>query len=98
MTNKPVILKPVSKLFIFKNMPKWNFIWWNVQYHIIIFMQKLQNIKIKSKRKCSDFGHADGMTGCCVDCSVDNKELFEKCLEYNHSNLKNEIKKRKESK
>lgn len=33
------------------------------------------------KDHCIYFGKVDGMVGCCVDCSVENTELWEACLE-----------------
>lgn len=29
---------------------------------------------------CSCFGEQDGTNGCCVDCSYENNDLFERCV------------------
>lgn len=31
---------------------------------------------------CVDFGNVDGMNGACVECSHENKELFDKCWNF----------------
>ncbi len=35
---------------------------------------------------CKDFGNLDGMNGACVECSVENKSLFDKCWNFKFNN------------
>lgn len=55
---------------------------------LIIFLHNSQ-YTIDNLRKrlevltgCGDFGNVDGTNGCCVECSYDNKELFDKCWKF----------------
>ena len=41
--------------------------------------------KIERLSGCREFGSCDGMNGCCVDCSYDNEELWNKCAEFSHN-------------
>lgn len=45
------------------------------------FMAKIA----KLKNQCEYFGNPDGMIGSCVDCSVENESLWEKCIECSHA-------------
>lgn len=36
------------------------------------------------KNICQYFGNPDGMIGSCVDCSIDNKKLWELCMKYKY--------------
>ena len=55
---------------------------------IIIFLHNAE-LQIESLRNrlekltgCREFGNIDGMNGSCVDCSYENKELFNKCWNF----------------
>lgn len=37
---------------------------------------------------CKDFGNLDGMNGTCVDCSYNERELFDRCWNFHFSKEK----------
>jgi len=55
-----------------------------VEYKILNNKEK----KLEKKKECSGFGNPDGMNGICIDCSVDNVELFSKCFSKKFENIK----------
>ena len=57
-----------EQLYIFLN---------NNEYTIINLRNRLEKLT-----GCGDFGNVDGMNGCCIECSIDNKELFDKCWNF----------------
>ena len=57
-----------EQLYIFLN---------NDEYTII----NLRN-RLKKLTGCGDFGNLDGMNGACIECSIDNKELFDRCWNF----------------
>ena len=57
-----------EQLYIFLN---------NDEYTIINLRNRLEKLT-----GCSDFGNVDGMDGYCVECSIDNKELFDRCWNF----------------
>ena len=57
-----------EQLYIFLN---------NDEYTII----NLRN-RLKKLTGCGDFGNLDGMNGACIECSIDNKELFDRCWSF----------------
>ena len=38
--------------------------------------------RLKKLTGCCDFGNLDGMNGACVECSYNEKELFERCWNF----------------
>ena len=51
MEEEKIVLKPVSDLWLWKDVPKWKFILWGIQYHIIIFFWKLKMIILRRDYK-----------------------------------------------
>lgn len=49
--NDKVILKPIEDLFIWKDVPKWKFVWWDIQYHIGDFFWKIKEYVKRMKTK-----------------------------------------------
>lgn len=45
---------------------------------------------------CSCFGEQDGMTGCCVECSYENIDLFDRCTMFQKAVREYFIKRRKD--
>jgi hypothetical protein len=39
--SQKIELKPIEDLFIWKDVPKWKLLWWDIQYHIGTFFWKL---------------------------------------------------------
>lgn len=61
---------------------------------IIIFLHNTE-LELESLRKrmekltgCREFGYLDGMNGNCIECSYDNKKLFDKCWNFKFSKEK----------
>ena len=60
--------QPREQLYIFIN---------NDEYTILNLRNRLEKLT-----GCADFGNLDGTNGCCVECSIDNKELFDRCWNF----------------
>jgi len=44
--------------------------------------------QLSDTKRCESFGSPDGMDGSCHYCSEDNKDLFERCIEYSDRDIK----------
>ena len=55
-----------------------------VEYRILNNKEK----KLEKMKECTGFGNPDGRNGVCIDCSVDNVELFSKCFCKKFKNIK----------
>lgn len=55
---------------------------------LIIWLKNSEMMRMQLHKRlekltgCAEFGLCDGMTGFCVECSIDNKELFNKCWNF----------------
>ena len=61
---------------------------------IIIFLHNTE-LQLESLRNrmykitgCREFGNLDGMNGACVECSYNEKELFDRCWNFHFSKEK----------
>lgn len=51
INKEKILLNPVSDLWFWKDVPKWKFVWWDFQCHIIIFFWKLKMIILRRDYK-----------------------------------------------
>ena len=62
-----------------EKQPKDILITWllNSEYHRLTLNKRLEKLT-----GCSEFGMLDGMNGACIECSYDEKELFDRCWNF----------------
>ena len=71
-----------------------NFLKDQTKEQLIIFLHntelQLENLREQMQKitGCREFGNLDGMNGICVDCSYNEKELFDKCWTFKFSKNK----------
>ena len=71
-----------------------NFLKDQTKEQLIIFLHNTE-LELESLRDrmykitgCREFGNLDGMNGTCIDCSYDEKELFDRCWNFKFSKEK----------
>lgn len=58
----------------------------NEQLQIFLHNQELITENLRNRlfklTGCRDFGNLDGMNGACIECSYEDKELFNRCWNF----------------
>lgn len=58
----------------------------NEQLQIFLHNQELITENLRNRlfklTGCRDFGNLDGMNGACIECSYEDKELFNRCWDF----------------
>ena len=73
------------------NLTDSNFLKDQTKEQLIIYLHntelELENLRDRMYKitGCRDFGNLDGMDGTCVDCSYNERELFDKCWNFKFS-------------
>ena len=77
-----------------KNLTDENFLKEQTKEQLIIYLHNTE-LELESLRDrmykitgCREFGNLDGMNGACVECSYDEKELFDRCWNFHFSKEK----------
>ena len=78
LTGTPTQEIKMNKEFLDQQSREQLYIFLNNDEYTIINLRK----NIKKLTGCSDFGNVDGMDGYCIECSIDNKKIFDRCWNF----------------